>query len=158
MKIIIVSDSHGSTKNISRAISENPDAEMIFHAGDGALDMNDILPKGMTLYRVRGNCDGDIPLEDEEIIEIGKIKVLLTHGHKYRVSYFREPILQRAKELDCAVVVYGHTHKAVVENTENILFVNPGTCNKSRSRNGLVSYGVMLIEDDEVMLAKIINL
>lgn len=158
MKVIIVSDSHGSIKNISQAISDNPDAEVILHTGDGALDMNEFSSCGKVIYRVRGNCDGDIPIEDEEIVEIGGVNILLTHGHKYKVSYFKEPIADRAKESNCSVAVFGHTHKAVVENFDNVLLINPGTCNKNRSRNGAVSYALVEIENSQITSVKIISL
>lgn len=158
MKIIIVSDSHGNVRNISRAIEDNPDANIILHAGDGALDVNGLFGAGKTFYRVRGNCDGDIPIEDDEVVEIDNVRILLTHGHRYKVSYFSEPIVEKAKELNCTAAVFGHTHKALIENVDNVLLINPGTCNKNRSRNGAVSYALLEIENSQIKSAKIINL
>ena len=59
------------------------------------------------------------------MLEIQNKKILLTHGHRYRVKYGYDRLLSRAKEISADIVVFGHTH--VPENTyiDNILLFNP---------------------------------
>ena len=38
MKCLILSDSHGNTSYLSRALSLHPDAEVVFFLGDGLSD------------------------------------------------------------------------------------------------------------------------
>ena len=155
MKILIVSDSHGSMRVIRQALEENPEIKTVLHAGDGALDMNEFSGCGLTVYRVRGNCDGDIPIEDVEIADIDGVKLLLTHGHLFKVSYQTDMLVSRAKEEGCAAAVFGHTHRAVAENKDGVLLINPGTANRSRSKDGRVSYALLEIENGDITGIKI---
>ena len=55
MKILVVSDSHGSVGTILTAIDrEKPD--VLIHLGDGLNDLQDIKFSGQ-IYGARGNCD-----------------------------------------------------------------------------------------------------
>lgn len=47
------------------------------------------------------------------------------------------------------VIVFGHTHKALVEERKGTLLVNPGSPNDRRFSDRL-SYAVMDIENDEI--------
>ncbi len=155
MKILIVSDSHRNTRVIRQALEKHPEIKTVLHAGDGALDMNEFAGRGLTFYRVRGNCDGDIPINDIEIVDIDGVKLLLTHGHLFKVSYQTDMLVKRAKKEVCAAAVFGHTHRAVVENKDGVLLINPGTANRSRSRDGRVSYALLEIENGDITGIKI---
>ncbi len=157
MKILIFSDSHGSSRGIEKAVFENEDAKVILHAGDGAGDLSEFLAGGYTIYRVRGNCDYSSSLEDEEVVEIEGVKIFLTHGNAYRVSYQVDTLAKKAKAEDCSVAVFGHTHRAMIENNDGVLLINPGTINRNRSRNGQVSYAVVEIEGADVVGARIVS-
>ena len=155
MKILIVSDSHGSTRVIRQALEEHPEIKTALHTGDGALDMNEFANTGLCFYRVRGNCDGDIPMEDTEVVEIGGVRLLLTHGHLFKVSYQTDALVKRAKAEGCSAAVFGHTHRALTENRDGVLLINPGTSNRSRSKDGKVSYALLEIENGDITGVKI---
>ena len=42
MRILVISDSHGNTRNIERAVESQPEANIIIHLGDGADDIVDL--------------------------------------------------------------------------------------------------------------------
>ena len=60
------------------------------------------------------------------MIQAEGISVLCCHGHKYGVKSGPKRLAARAKELGCEVALYGHTHRAKVEEIDGVLCVNPG--------------------------------
>lgn len=129
MKIAVFSDTHGNTGPMLRTAEELlPDA--IAHLGDFGRDAACLKEKfpDIPLYAVRGNCDVSPDAPEELAAELGGVRVLLCHGHRYGVDWGRlDSLVYAAQEKGCALVLYGHTHRA--ENTElgGVRLVNPGT-------------------------------
>ena len=71
MRILVISDSHGNTRNIERAVESQPEANIIIHLGDGADDIVDLefVYRDKQFYQVAGNCDwgSSLPLEGEVV-------------------------------------------------------------------------------------------
>lgn len=44
------------------------------------------------------------------VFELEGLKILLAHGHEYRVKYNYISIEERGKLLGCDIVIFGHTH------------------------------------------------
>ena len=89
MRILVLSDSHGSRRKVEAAAAEQPEAEVILHLGDGVDDSEDLTylyPK-KTIVRVRGNCDRYSDLPIEATVTVNGKTILLTHGHEFRVKY-----------------------------------------------------------------------
>lgn len=135
---LVFSDIHGdydSLVKMKKIASENDGA---FFAGDGLSSLSNFATK--EFYAVKGNCD--LFGEEEKVVEINGVKILLTHGHNFGVkqSYLR--LFMRAKELECSVVIFGHTHLATVFEKEGVLFVNPGTCSYHANQK---TYAILII-------------
>lgn len=84
------------------------------------------------MYCVRGNCDfavGDVP--ERMIISFGGANIFLTHGHYYRVKSTMTYLRDAAREAECPIVLYGHTHHAEVD-TSGPLMINPGAAKDNR--------------------------
>lgn len=129
MKIIAVSDSHGSTSELADIIKKHRRAEVVLFCGDGHSDLAAVrasFPDKM-FYAVKGNCDWycDFPLV-EEVTLCGK-KILLTHGHMHGVKegYYRICAFGHSQNAD--IVVFGHTHKQLTTVDGNMLLMNPGS-------------------------------
>ena len=124
---VILSDSHGrqaALKKIKPLFEEN---DYIVHLGDGSTDMRetvDAFPQ--KTYVVKGNCDGFYGV-DECVIEAEGVKLFCCHGHKYGVKGGLARLAARAKELDCEIALYGHTHCAKIQTVEDVLCINPGS-------------------------------
>ncbi|MBQ7408154.1 MAG: metallophosphoesterase [Clostridia bacterium] len=121
---IVFSDIHGNTSALpvlKGLISENSGG--IF-AGDGLGAIASL--KIGEFYAVKGNCD--FSGESEMIFDVEGVKILLTHGHLYRVKSGYLQILYRAKEVGAKVVIFGHTHEPLIAEEDGILMINPGTC------------------------------
>jgi uncharacterized protein len=145
MKIVVVSDSHGRNELLKMIQEKNSDASLFIHCGD--LEGDPLNYPGYIM--VRGNNDYWGEFEDERIIPIANHKIYVTHSHRF--SYFQRGLqmANRAHELGCDIVCYGHTHVAMCDEVDGVLELNPGSL--AHSRDGReVSYAILYIEDDEV--------
>ena len=82
----------------------------------------------------------------EKEVWIGRYKVLLTHGHYYRVSMTTELIKEEAISRGCQVAMFGHTHRPLIERSPEITLINPGSLSYPRQENGRGSYILMEID------------
>ncbi len=151
--IIAFSDTHGAPLP-QKLISVAQEADFIFFLGDGAYSLGDImLNKGLKI--VGGNCDVRGVLPDELVIEIENVRILLTHGHKYRVKHDLLALALRAEELGCSAVFYGHTHVARIDEQDGITLICPGSpCYPSGSA---ASYAFAAAYDGKIT-SKIVNI
>ncbi len=119
MTLLILSDSHGRPDRIREAIDRTrPDG--ILFAGDGLRDLASASVEGSPLWAVRGNCDwittpviwGGSPLapQEEELITVEGVRILLMHGHTYRVKGGLGAAIARAVHQHADILVFGHTH------------------------------------------------
>lgn len=128
MKILVLSDSHGNTANMYRAVElEAP--HMILHLGDGWRDaerLHDRFPE-IPLEQVPGNCDFR-PLEAaERCLCLEDLRILLCHGHTYGVKQSLMAAGYAAEERNLDVFLFGHTHCPLVDRRGKTLFLNPGS-------------------------------
>lgn len=142
-KVLILSDSHGLTNEISE-IRKQHHIQHVIHCGDSELEMDHPVLEDMTI--VRGNCDFDAKLQHIERLEIDGLHFFITHGHIYDVGINLQNLYDDASRNDAQVVCYGHTHVAGAEKLGDILFVNPGSIRLPRRRNEK-SYAIMEWED-----------
>ena len=123
---VVLSDSHGRRKVAEKLAPLFAENDYIVHLGDGAGDMREVSGRYPDkTYVMRGNCDFVSGLE-EAVIEAEGVSVMCCHGHRYGVKSGLSRLAARAKELGCSVALYGHTHRAYVEETDGVLCVNPG--------------------------------
>lgn len=151
MKVLVISDTHGHISNAEKAIDSNPEIEVIIHLGDyykDAVCLSELYPN-INFEFVSGNCDSNKALYSEKTLEIANNKIFITHGHNYSVKWSYKPILERAKAENAKLVLFGHTHIAVIEKINNILLLNPGSIAQSRS-NLPESYAILDILDEDI--------
>lgn len=145
MRILVVSDSHGNTRGIDNAVSAfMPD--MIIHLGDIERDVSYIedVYSDIPLEAVAGNNDPWVKRETEKVIDISGVKIFMTHGHRYGVYDRGQRIAARAKELGCAIALFGHSHMASDEVFDGVRAINPGSV--SLPRRGGFSVGILEID------------
>lgn len=150
--IVAFSDCH-STPLPQRLIDIANENKYIFFLGDGLGGLGDLM-LSKNLHAVKGNCDA-YAFPDEEVVEVGGLRILLTHGHKYHVKTDLTALYLRATELQCSVVFYGHTHFASIEEYRGITFVCPGSI--ASSPFGSPSYAYAVVHDGKFS-AKIVNI
>ena len=107
-KVLVVSDSHGLTKELEVIRERHLDeVDLMIHCGDSQLMADN---KAMTGYlTVLGNCDfSGYPLET--ITEISGRKIFITHGHRYSVKTSLMNLVYKAEEVNADIVCFGHSH------------------------------------------------
>ncbi|MBQ9514105.1 MAG: metallophosphoesterase [Clostridia bacterium] len=122
--LLILSDTHNNIKDMEKLVPIMKDSDYIIHLGDYQKDIKLFREFSQKIYSVKGNCDGG---GDDLLLEIEKVKLLLTHGDRYSVKTTLYNLLLRAKEVGANAVLYGHTHIAKTEEIDKITFINPGT-------------------------------
>ncbi|MGE5560732.1 MAG: YfcE family phosphodiesterase [Chloroflexota bacterium] len=146
MRIGAVSDTHGDVSAAVAAVRQMGDVAMVLHAGDHYRDGRELARRvSVPVRMVVGNCDLQVPGPAELVIEAEGARILLTHGHNYRVKHRLDTLAYRARELGVSAVVFGHTHTAEDFSEEGILFVNPGCLSFTRSRDGRRTFAVIEI-------------
>ncbi len=148
MKILLMSDSHGRYKNMETAcLAEKPD--LVFHMGDGYGDgrrLQEAFPH-IPVKQVPGNCDGGLWNVPEVLVEtVDGVMIFATHGHNYGAKYGLLKLELAARERGADVVLFGHTHRAMVEQHNKLWMINPGTI---RPTTGW-SYGVLTLEQGNI--------
>lgn len=144
MKVLIVSDTHHHNDNYLRVLERVAPIDMVVHCGD--IEGSEYLiaeSAGCPVEMVMGNNDffSDLPREKE--FYIGKYKVWLTHGHTYYVSMSNETIKKEAKDRGVDIVMYGHSHRPIVDIEGDIIAVNPGSLTYPRQEGKRPSFIIM---------------
>jgi putative phosphoesterase len=130
-RLLVVSDTHGEKRLLERILEQAAGGyDAVIHLGDGYRDALDFKKDIRELHLVAGNMDNvfDPAREIPEIlvIELEGVKVLLTHGHKFRVHSTTEELERYARLNGAALVLYGHTHEKELVTKDGIVFFNPG--------------------------------
>lgn len=138
MRLLVMSDSHGDRHSAALAIEQQPTAAYVIHLGDGADDIESLIPfyPDKTFVCVKGNCDFSSRLNAYEIISVGGKKVYVTHGYAERVKYGPEMLCFSAREHDASLALFGHTHTPFIDYNDGLHLFNPGSI-----RDG--NYGVV---------------
>lgn len=134
MKVLIVSDSHGLTKELEKLIEKHQgEVDYFIHCGDSELDPDDPIIKNFAT--VRGNCDFDERFPEEIIKKMGERTIFITHGHHYSVKSSLMRLAYKAKEVEANIVCFGHSHYLGAEMVHGTLFINPGSIRLPRGRS-----------------------
>lgn len=149
MKILIISDSHGMTSKLEKVMEKAGKADMLIHLGDVERDVEYIRKHaGCETHIIAGNNDFNGNIPKEEILQIGKYKVWITHGHRYHVNWDLDVIADEAASLGMDIVMFGHTHVPVVAYKDNVILVNPGSIAFPRQDNRKTSYMIMELDGE----------
>lgn len=147
MRILIVSDTHAKLDNFELVAKETGPYDLLVHCGDVEGDEERIERiAGCPCMMVRGNNDFFSDLPSELTFNIEKYKVFVTHGHRYNVSIGPEMITEEARDRQVDIVMYGHTHKPVVERSGSLVVLNPGSISYPRQDGRHPSYVIMELD------------
>ncbi len=130
-RIGIISDTHGLLRNEVYAAFEGVDE--ILHAGDvGDPALLTELAVIAPVHAVHGNVDGwEVRAVTPEVVELERLghKLVVIHGHQWG-SPSVEDLAERYSGY--SVVVYGHTHRPLIQELDGTLMVNPGSAGQRR--------------------------
>lgn len=158
IKLVVFSDTHGSTWGMREVISMHPTADCYLHLGDGAAEFEALCTSmGLPHIGVRGNCDLACDLPLDRLVSFGDYNFYMTHGHICQVKFSNTLLKLRAREAGADVILFGHTHIPLCEyhsecEDHPLYLVNPGSLASGagrgsfalieiRSNNLLISHG-----------------
>jgi putative phosphoesterase len=146
IKLLILSDSHKNTDRMLYAADQvKPDE--ILHLGDHIADAYEFqkrLPDIM-IYMVKGNCDFYSMAETELFLDFAGTKIYMTHGHQYGVKSGFDALIKRARQQRADLVLFGHTHQAIMRQENGLWLMNPGQIGR-HDDHVKASYGVVTID------------
>jgi putative phosphoesterase len=150
-KVLIVSDSHGLTKELKVLRQRHLDeVDLLIHCGDSELMPDDL---AMSAYlTVRGNCDFGEGYPLETMSELSGLKFLITHGHRYSVKNSLRELNNKAQAVQADIVCYGHSHILAAEVIDGTLFINPGSIRLPREPSKK-TYVILDLLDDKIKMA-----
>lgn len=148
MKVIVISDTHGSVHRVFSAIAHAEPVDAVIHLGDGSADAELLRESGdVPVISIAGNCDIGSNAPRERLWECEGQRILLTHGDAYQVKTGLAKLRQRAEEVGADAVLFGHTHQIMCDRHSGILFINPGTLSNAALHR---SYAVLNITPDGI--------
>lgn len=149
MKILVVSDTHRKHGNLEKVLEREEPLDLMIHLGD-AEGYEEYIAElcHCPLEIVAGNSDFFSMLPKEKEIAVGGYHILITHGHYYYVSTGIEDIKKEAYGRGMDIVMFGHTHRPIVDYGKGIIAVNPGSISWPRQDGKLPSYIIMEIDSN----------
>lgn len=133
MKIGILSDTHGWIHPQIIALMNTCDN--IIHAGD-IIDQSTLQAFTPKLIAVRGNNDPHLSqFPSVETLKLPGGKLTVEHGHEHGWHSPSHDSLRQSHPT-AKIVVYGHTHQQVIDQTSNPWIINPGAAGKERNHGG----------------------
>jgi putative phosphoesterase len=155
----VISDTHDNVDNIKKAVQifNERNVSLVIHAGDYTspftfIPYDDLKADFVGIF---GNNDGDLLLLNDR--SKGRIHKqphqFEFSGKKFVVMHEHHVVEALADSGHYDVVIFGHTHKAVVKRKNNTLLLNPGEAGR-----WLYGKATIAILDIEKMEAEIINL
>ncbi len=134
MRVLVLSDTHIPTAgpDLPGAVYEAAQqADAIVHAGDFVIArvLDDLEALGKPVYAVHGNMDESelvARLPEVCVAELAGFRVAIYHGEGAPEG-LPQRVLEKLKPEKPQVIVFGHSHHALVEWREGILLLNPGS-------------------------------
>ncbi len=148
MRILVISDTHRRLENLERLLQEIGHIDMLIHLGD--VEGQELIIQDMVqcpFYVIAGNNDYFSVLPREMELEIQGKKVLLTHGHRYLVSQGTERVKEEAIARRMDIVMFGHSHKPVIDIDQEVTAVSPGSLSYPRQNGRKPSYLIVQVDD-----------
>ena len=150
-KVLIVSDSHGLTRELEIIRERHLDeVDVMIHCGDSELMPTD---KSISGYlTVMGNCDFGAEYPLETTVEVAGRKFFITHGHRYSVKSTLMNLKYKAEEVHANIVCFGHSHVMGAELVAGTLFINPGSIRLPRERFEK-TYVILDLQPDKIHMS-----
>ncbi len=164
MKLLVLSDLHENTANLTTLLRRHSDADAAFFLGDGAvhfLSRKDAHPS-IAFFAVAGNCDigaGAFGIKPTGEISLEGKRIFFCHGHTYGVKGGLGNLISAARSREADIVLFGHTHepmeKYIPEDSEGraLYLVNPGTLGGRTAPGNSHSYALITLHDGDVLVS-----
>lgn len=152
-EFIVCSDNHGLIAPLEKLEEKYAHIKTKIHCGDIELP-HEYMEQ---FQAVNGNNDYFYRYPESLIVEVGSIKVFVTHGHQYYGDRL-EKLAKVAINNHCQVACFGHTHVFESKMVNGVLCLNPGSLRYNRDgsspsyahvkyENGKFEVKRLLVED-----------
>jgi putative phosphoesterase len=128
MKVIILSDSHGSFGTLKKIVEFEQPFDLLIHLGDGLEDLVKLSRiMEFNFDGVNGNGDPREMYPANLTLKLGGQICFFTHGHDYGVNHGIDQLVAAARKHKARYVFFGHTHQAFREEIKGLEIINPGS-------------------------------
>lgn len=144
VKVGILSDTHGHVDE--RIVDVINDCDFAIHAGDicGVHVLEKLTPR-IDVIAVAGNNDHPAIWHEDEAEAVSALpkstqlqlpggSIIIEHGHRLGNNPDHDQL--RSDHAEAKLVVYGHTHKRIVDQTAEPWVINPGAAGNVRNHGG----------------------
>jgi putative phosphoesterase len=152
----VLGDTHASADRTWRIVDhvgnlfQRAGVDLILHAGDvGQATILKELQQIAPVVAVRGNADSPDLIEslpDQVWIEVGSRTALLLHGHRGKTG---RAAARAAAQPGIDLIVYGHSHKPLIEREGDTILFNPGSPTERRW-NPHFGVGLIAVSDESI--------
>ncbi len=126
MRVGVISDTHGLLR--PEAVAALQGVDHILHAGDiGDPDILDRLAAIAPLTAIRGNID-----IADRCAELPATEAVELAGHLLYLVHSIADLDVHPSAAGLSAVIYGHSHQAVNETRDGVLYLNPGSAGPRR--------------------------
>ncbi len=145
----VLSDTHGLLRR--EVIAEIADCTHILHAGDivKETDLDELRVCGR-VYAVRGNND----VWQQGLRELAGILRFEIAGVSFLMTHDRCDVPANLEGVQ--VVIYGHSHRYSEEWIDGRLWLNPGSCGRSRF-GGAVTMARLRLRDGKILEVRCVD-
>jgi len=153
-RILIASDTHGKTENLEKVFKMELFDAFIF-CGDGEGDEKSFAQMAgcpAEVSVVRGNNDYNYGLPFTAIIPIGTHRIFAAHGHTYSLYSGLQKMDYAAREKECDICIFGHLHKPVFLQMENMLYINPGSISEPRQEDRIPTCVILEVSENSMKI------
>ena len=126
MQIGVISDTHGLVRG--EAVAALHGSDLILHAGDvGTSDVLETLAEIAPVFAVRGNID-----RDDWAAKLPETRSNSSAGRQFHLRHDIAGLDIDPAAEGCDAVIFGHSHKPLIENRSGVLYLNPGSAGPRR--------------------------
>lgn len=136
MNILLIGDFHIPSKAgeiPEKFLEEMRNSNLVLCTGDFTNDetFEKVKNNSPKLRVVRGDYDF-LELPSQDIVNIGKLKIGLTHGDQIGKENLKD-LAELGKKIGVKILISGHTHQPFKIEKNGILLLNPGTATGAKS-------------------------
>lgn len=136
IRLAVFSDTHGHRKAMRDAVLNQGPFDLLCHLGDGVADGRAVAEEfGLPLQAVTGNEDFWEDFPERQTLVVKPWSFLLLHGHQTEINPFQpkevwehhlHQLAQTAGRAGARVLLFGHTHRAMLTELDSVVLCNPG--------------------------------
>jgi len=79
------------------------------------------------VHVVRGDFEENTSYPEQKVVTVGQFRIGVCHGHQVVPWGDQESLALINRQLDCDILITGHTNKFEAYEHENKFYVNPGS-------------------------------